>query len=110
MTSKVFLFDRYNYIYCSDVKFVDNKYTGWVENGAWHLTYDTSTSLLKSYIHQKDKVPVLSHTTKLKWMCDPIKGDYNTVIENAKERFENGEVSNTILIEQNDELEDEIPF
>jgi len=109
MTSKVFLFND-KFLYCSNVKFSNDKYTGYVINGVWYLTYDTSTSLLKSYIHQKDKVPVSSHTTKLKWMCDSIKGDYNTVIENAKERFENGEVSNTILIEQNYELNDETPF
>ncbi len=86
-------------------------YTGYVINGVWYLTYDTSTFLLKSFRSNRDKVPVsYSNDTKLIWMCDPIKGDYNTVIENAKERFENGEVSNTIIIEQNDELEDEIPF
>jgi hypothetical protein len=111
MTSKVLLFETSQYLYCSDLKFKDDKYTGYVENGAWYLEYDISTSTLKCFRLNNDKIPILEINTSLVWMNDPIKGDYNTVIENAKHQITDGEPSNWVLEEHiQDTYDNEIPF
>lgn len=101
MVSKVFLFDKYNWLYCSDVRLKDEVYSGWVENGAWRMIYDTKTGLLESYQSAEEKrlgwEPVVSSASELTWMCYPQGLGYNEVIENAKKRYKSGEKSNYSL-------------
>jgi hypothetical protein len=101
MVSKVFLFGEHGWLYCSDVRLKDGVYDGWVENGAWHLFYDTKIGLSESYRGAGEKrngyKPVTSWTQKLTWMCYPQGAGYNEVIENAKERHEAGEEANYSL-------------
>ncbi len=118
MVSKVFLFDKHNWLYCSDVRLKDGVYTGWVENGAWHLIYDTKTKLLESYRGAGEKrqghKPATSWTCELSWMCYPQDVGYNAVIADAEERYKAGEEANyslePIKKEKTDEYEDEVAF
>ena len=117
MSSKVFLFENDHWLYCSDVTFEDGVYHGWVENGAWHLMYDTK---LKGWFtcHSRAAADSLVAVTKgykkLTWACDPGKGfDYNDIISDVRERYAAGEPANYELKpDPVDELEDdeEIPF
>jgi hypothetical protein len=95
MTSKVFLFDKQNWLYCSGVSFKEDVWRGWVENGAWHLVYNTIDKSFKCYRDSADEradyLPINERTATLTWMCDPIKGNYNAVIADAKQRYENQE-------------------
>jgi len=118
MVSKVFLFDEHNWLYCSEVRLKDGVYTGWVENGAWHLVYDTKTKILESYRSAGDKrhsrKPVTSWTGELIWMCYPNRFGYNEVIADAEERYKSGEEADYSLYSiekaKTDECEDEVPF
>jgi hypothetical protein len=118
MSYKVFLFDDDQWLYCSEVTLEDGVYHGWVENGAWHLMYDTK---LKGWFacYSRDAADSLVAVTKgykeLVWACDPFKKlfDYNSVIEDAKQRYAAGEPADYELkLEPVDELEDDdwIPF
>jgi hypothetical protein len=101
VVSKVFLFGEHGWLYCSDVRLKDGVYSGWVENGAWHLVYDTKTKLLESFQTAEEKrlgyKPVTSGTCDLTWMCYPQGKWYNEVITNAEERFKAGEKANYSL-------------
>lgn len=101
MVSKVFLFDEHSWLYCSDVRLKDGVYTGWVENGAWHLFHDTKTKAFECYRDAGEKrngyTPVTSRPRELTWMCYPKGAGYNAVIEDAKERYEAGEEANYSL-------------
>lgn len=119
MVSKVFLFDGV-WLYCSDVKMKDNVYSAWVNNGAWHLFYYTETNIGECFRDESEKraawSPVTTWTRKLTWACYPEKSsfDYNSVIEEAKERYKAGEEANYSLepikkIEE-DYDDDEVPF
>ncbi len=117
MASKVFLFDDDNWLYCSDVTVEDGVYHGWVENGAWHLMYDTNLEgwfACHSRAAADSLVAVTKGRKKLTWACDPntMCRDYNGVIENAKARYESGEPANYVLKEvvYKDEEDDEVPF
>ena len=116
MSYKVFLFDDDNWLYCSDVTLEDGVYHGWVENGAWHLMYDTE---LEGWFacHSRSAADSLVAETKghikLTWACDPGKGfDYNSVIEDARQRYTAGEPANYVLKEvvYEDKEDDEVPF
>jgi hypothetical protein len=118
MVSKVFLFDGHTWLYCTNVRLKEGVYNGWVENGAWHLFYDTKTKLLESYGGAGEKrhgnKPVSSLTCELTWMGNLKGTGYNSVIENAKERYKAGEEANYSLepIEKKSKevYEDEVPF
>ena len=119
MVSKVFLFDGCKWLYCSDVILKDGVYSGWVENGAWHLVYDTKTKLLESYQSAGEKrlgyKPVTSWTGELTWMCYPHGFGYNKVITDAEQRYKAGEEANYSLepVKKNtteDKYYDEVPF
>lgn len=134
MTSKVFLFDEYGWLYCSDVSYdKDDTWHGWVVNGDWYLMYDTK---LKGLFAFKDKsyagslVAETKTKAELTWVCDPdLKNigrlNYNAIIQDAEERYKNGEPANyTIAVkevdkeyelylklrEKYDPYEDDIPF
>ena len=117
MTSKVFLFDDDNWLYCRDVTLKDGVYHGWVENGAWHLMYDTSHEgwlACRSRAAADNLVAVTKGYKKLTWACDPGKGrSYNDIIEDAKQRYAAGEPANYELnpepVYQDDE-DDEVAF
>jgi hypothetical protein len=119
MSSKVFLFEDDHWLYCSDVTLEDGVYHGWVENGAWHLMYDTRQEGWFA-CHSRDAADSLEAVTKgrkkLTWACDPGKGfDYNEVIEDARVRYESGEPADYELKpepEYEDEYEDDdgVPF
>jgi hypothetical protein len=96
MTSKVFLFDKHNWLYCSDVSFKDGVWRGWVVNGAWHLVYNTVDKSFKCYRDSADEradyLPINEDTATLTWMCDPVKGcNYDKVIADAEIRYEENE-------------------
>jgi hypothetical protein len=96
MTSKVFLFDEHNWLYCSDVSFKDGVWRGWVVNGAWHLVYNTVDKSFKCYRDSAEERngwnPVTQRTTVLTWICDPVKGgNYNKVIADAEQRYKASE-------------------
>ncbi len=115
MASKVFLFDDNNWLYCSDVTVEDGVYHGWVENGAWHLMYDTKLEGWFACHSRKaadSLVAVTKGRKKLSWACDPGKGfDYNSVITDAQERYAAGEPANYVLKEVvYEDEEDEVPF
>lgn len=116
MVSKVFLFNEHGWLYCSNVRLKDGIYSGWVENGAWYLVYDTKTKLLESFQSAEEKrlgyKPVTSGTCDLTWMCYPQGLGYNEVIGNADERHKSGEEANYSLepINKRPEYEDEIAF
>jgi hypothetical protein len=101
VVSKVFLFGEHSWLYCSDVRLKDGIYSGWVENGAWHLIYDTKTNLLESHQGAGEKrlgyKSVTSWTGELTWMCYPQGIGYNEIIENAKDRYKAGEKANYSL-------------
>jgi hypothetical protein len=101
MVRKVFLFDEIRWLYCSDVRLEDGIYSGWVENGAWHLVYDTKTKLLEFYQGSGEKrldfKPVTYGSAELIWACYPNGIGYNQVIENAKEKYKSGEEANYSL-------------
>lgn len=101
MVSKVFLFGEHSWLYCSDVRLKDGVYNGWVENGAWYLSYDTKTKLKESYRDAGEKrngyAPVTSWTGELTWMCYPKGIRYNEVIADAEERYKAGEEANYSL-------------
>jgi len=117
MSYKVFLFENDHWLYCSDVTLEDGVYHGWVENGAWHLMYD---SKLKGWFacHSRAAADSLVAVTKgykeLVWACDPARAlfDYNSVIEDAKKRYAAGEPADFELkpepVYENDD--EEIPF
>lgn len=103
MSSKVFLFENDHWLYCSDVTFEDGVYTGWVVNGAWKMQATDTT--IKSTGH--------SYETKMIWACNPntTARDYNSVIENARERYAAGEPANFKLKPKPVyEDDDEVPF
>jgi hypothetical protein len=116
MTYKVFLFDSDNWLYCSDVTFEDGVYHGWVENGAWHLMYDTKLEgwfACHSRAAADSLVAVTKGYKKLTWACDPGKGfDYTTVINDARERYAAGEPADFKLKPEpvNELDDDEVPF
>ena len=101
MVSKVFLFGEHSWLYCSDVRLKNDVYSGWVENGAWHLVYDTKSEMIESYYgsvdHRYGRKPAYSWKGNLTWICYPKGTGYNEVIEDAKERYEAGEEANYIL-------------
>jgi hypothetical protein len=47
MTRKVFLFGDDNWLYCSAVSFHDGIWRGHVENGYWHLVYNSITNIFE---------------------------------------------------------------
>lgn len=118
MVSKVFLFDKHNWLYCSDVRLKDEVYSGWVENGAWYMIYDTKTGLLESHQSAGEKrldwKPVTSVIVNLDWMCYPQGIGYNVVIDNAEDRYKSGEEANYSLEPikkvKTGEYKDEVPF
>ena len=118
MVSKVFLFDEHSWLYCSDVRLEDGVYSGWVENGAWHLVYDTKTGRVESYQGAGERrlgyKPVTSWTGELTWMCYPKGIGYNEVIADAEERYKAGEEANysleSIKKTKTDEYDDEVAF
>jgi hypothetical protein len=118
MSYKVFLFDDDNWLYCSEVTLEDGVYHGLVENGNWHLMYDTKLNgwfACHSRAAADSLVAVTKGYKKLTWACDPSQAlfDYNTVIADARERYEAGEPADYELKpEPVDEFEDdeEIPF
>jgi len=100
MPSKVFLFDEGGWLYCTDVTLEDGTYHGWVENGAWHLMYDTKLEgwfACETRSHANSLVAVTKGKAKLCWACDPasVSGNrwdrYNEVIEDARFRYASGE-------------------
>lgn len=104
MTSKVFLFGNYSWLYCTNVKYKNSIWTGWVENGAWFLHFDENTNISKACYDAKSvNDPVTtSNDIKLVWACDineKLRG-YNEIIEDAKIRYENGEPSNLLLVDK----------
>ena len=99
MASKVFLFGDDMWLYCSSVTLENGVYHAHVENGYWHLMYDTSLEAwfaCESRSHADSLVAVSKGKTKLTWACDPCTNgrDYNTVIEDAKQRYEASELAN----------------
>jgi hypothetical protein len=118
VVSKVFLFGGRSWLYCSGVMLEDGVYSGWTDNGAWHLVYDTKTKLLESFRSAEEKrlgwKPVTSWKGRLTWMCYPHGFGYNEVIEDAKKRYKSGEEANYSLEPINkakvDEYDDEVPF
>ncbi len=117
MSYKVFLFDNDNWLYCSDVTLEDGVYHGWVENGAWHLMYDTKLEgwfACHSRAAANNLVAVTKGHKKLTWACDPARAlfGYNAVIEDARTRYAAGEPADYELkLDPVDELDDEeIPF
>jgi len=105
MTSKVFLFDKHNWLYCSDVSFKDGVWRGWVVNGAWHLVYNTTDKSFKCYRNNADEqaldfLPITEVTATLTWMCDRGQGngrDYNEVIADAAQRYKANEPTNDVI-------------
>jgi hypothetical protein len=117
MVSKVLLFNEKYWLYCSDVRLKEGVYSGWVENGMWHLIYDTNTKLLECYRTAEEErlgwKPVTSWTGELTWMCYPEGFGYNKVIANAEERYKAGEEANISLepiMMKTEEVYDEVPF
>jgi hypothetical protein len=100
MASKVFLFNETQWLYCSNVTFEDGVYHGWVVNGAWKMSADTTKDIITYEIGVNN--------AKLTWACDPttMYRDYSSVIEDAKTRYESGEPANYIL-KPNQVYEDE---
>jgi hypothetical protein len=101
MVSKVFLFGKDHWLYCSDVELKNDIYFGEVVNGLWHLVYDTRNGILESYRAASEKrlgwQPVTTQLAELTWMCYPQGKGYNEVIEIAKQRYEAGEEANYSL-------------
>lgn len=99
MGSKVFLFDRNGWLYCTDVTLKDGVYRGHVVNGYWHLVYDTNTGSFQAYRDSSEErlgyAPVTNGTSQLTWACD-VKAlhldrhDYNHVITTAKAAYDTG--------------------
>lgn len=117
MSYKVFLFDDDNWLYCSDVTLEDGVYHGWVENGAWHLMYDTELEGWFACHSRKaadSLVAVTKGRKKLTWACDPFESlfDYNSVIADARERYLSGELANYELKPNPvyEDEDDEVPF
>ena len=112
--SKVFLFGEQGWLYCNTLSFRDGVYRGNVINGAWHLSYDTKTKSLKCYNNREEErvgwVPITESVKELSWACGQLKGrGYTEVINNAEERYKNGEKANFDLEEY--EVEDDgIPY
>ena len=105
MASKVFLFDTSGWLYCSDVSFQNGMWRGWVENGAWHLVYNTMDKSLQAYRNSADEradfLPVTESKTTLTWMCDRGQQtdgrDYNQVIADAEQRYKANEPTNDVI-------------
>lgn len=116
MAYKVFLFDKHSWLYCSDVKHKNGIWTGWVENGAWYLHFDENTGILKACQGRNISNPVTESKAKLTWACDKIGFDYNSVIENARERYKEGEEANFAIappkkrVKEDYEDDDEVAF
>ena len=118
VASKVFLFDKHSWLYCSDVTHKNGIWTGWVENGAWYLHFDENTSTLQAYNDRGEKnigwKPVTEIKTKLVWACDPVGFGYNSVIKDADERYKSGEEANYKLTNKKkrvkEDYEDEVAF
>ncbi len=118
MSYKVFLFDNDNWLYCSDVTYEDDVYHGWVENGAWHLMYDTKLEgwmACHSRAAADSLVAVTKGYKKLNWACNPAQTlfDYNSVIKDARKRYAAGEPADYELKPESvyeDEDDKEIPF
>ena len=117
MSYKVFLFENDYWLYCSDVTLEDGVYHGWVENGAWHLMYDTKLNgwfACRSRDAADSLVAVTKGYKELVWACDPYQAlfDYNDIIADARERYAAGEPADFEL-KPEPEYEpddDEIPF
>jgi len=115
MASKVFLFDRDSWLYCSDVSHKDGIWTGWVENGAWFLHFDENTGVFKACNGRGSlNTPVTERNSELTWACDKTGFHYNDVIENARKRYEAGEDANFVIAPPKklvkEDYEDEVPF
>lgn len=117
MVSKVFLFDKQTWLYCSNVAYKDGVWTGWVENGAWYLHFNETTGILKVCIDRRSlKNPVTVSKAKLTWACDPFKSlfDYRSVIVDAEARYKVGEHANYKLTKKKksvkEDYDDEVPF
>lgn len=102
MASKVFLFGDDMWLYCTNVTLENGVYHAHVENGYWHLMYDTD---LEAWFacHSREAADSLvvenKGKAKLRWACDPCKNslDYNTVIEDARQRYMHDEPANYVL-------------
>ena len=118
MASKVFLFDKHSWLYCSDVTHKDGIWAGWVENGAWYLDFDGNTNTLQAYNGRGEKnigwKPVTESKAELTWACDPAGFGYNSVIADAQERYKSGEEANYKLSKKKkpvkEDYEDEVAF
>lgn len=107
MATKVFKLNN-QWLFCSDVSYSDGVYRGFVVNGNWKFIYDENRkelhvlgSPLGDDIYDVQKI----------WACDPYGGNYNSVIENANKRYEEGEQPNFKLPPDPEEnLEDIITF
>jgi len=119
VASKVFLFDKVCWLYCSGVTHKNSIWQGWVENGHWYLHFDENSGVLKACMKRNGKDPVT--TTKgetLVWACEPeptqVGFGYNSVIEDAKERHEAGEEANYKLTDKKksvkEDYDDEVSF
>jgi hypothetical protein len=102
MASKVFLFGDDMWLYCTGVTLENGVYHAHVENGCWHLMYDTDLEAwfaCQSRSHADSLVVVNKGKAKLRWACDPCTNslDYNTVIEDAKQRYMYDEPANYVL-------------
>jgi hypothetical protein len=119
VASKVFLFDKHSWLYCSEVTHKNGIWSGWVENGAWYLHFDENSGVLKACTKRNGKDPVRTiRSATLTWACEPepkhVGFGYNSVIENAKERYKNGEEANYKLTEKKkpvkEDYDDEVAF
>jgi hypothetical protein len=98
MTKKVFLFGNDNWLYCSAVSFHDGIWRGHVENGYWHLVYNSIANIFEAYKSEEEEKlgwkPVNEGNAILTWICDPQGDYYNSVISNAKMRYKDEEPAN----------------
>lgn len=100
---KVFLFDDYSWLYCSEVSFKEGVYRGWVINGHWNLRYDTATNTLQAFNGAREAEPVTETVVPLIWMCTPKETkfkNYSEVIAEAEERYKSGEASDNTLVDE----------
>jgi len=117
VASKVFLFNKNHWLYCSDVTHNNGIWTGWVQNGAWYLHFNENNNIFKACKDARStKNPVTMIESILTWACDPFKTlfDYNSVIADAEERYKAGEEANYVLTKKKksvkEDYNDEVPF
>lgn len=114
MASKVFLFNKDHWIYCNNVRHIDNVWSGWVVNGAYYMIYDEVTLELSTYQSKSNVVPeTVSENIRLTWACDnnSSRYDYQTVICYADKEYESGVPADFELTEpEKTKYEDEVPF